>query len=152
MAKRDTRFTVTIKLRPGKDDDIIAWWSQQQKGDHATPGRQDAAKDALRAGIGLPPPPPPPNPLEGLIEQVQAVIAESTPSTDPEQVQRLIDQRVAQWQQRIENDLAAYIARVVSEQVQGIASAPPPPPVEPAPQVSEEQLERRANKLKKTTW
>lgn len=52
MAKVDKRETITIKLRPGRDDDLIRWWARLEGNKNST------IKSVLRSGLELPEPAP----------------------------------------------------------------------------------------------
>lgn len=85
---RQKRVTITLKLLPGKDDDLIDWWVSIPAG-----GRQSLVKGVLRAYAqqtsGLPPGSPQQDDatwiretlaaLPGYLEQVVARVAAAPP-------------------------------------------------------------------------
>ena len=81
---RQKRVTITLKLLPGKDDDLIDWWLSIPVG-----GRQSLVKGVLRAyaqqALGLPPKDDATwiretlSALPGYLEQVVARVAAAPP-------------------------------------------------------------------------
>lgn len=68
MAAKDKRFTLTVKLQCGADDDLIDWWKALPKGDHSnsTGSRNTYAKKVLRFAVDQ----------QGQIAKLEAALAE----------------------------------------------------------------------------
>lgn len=165
----DRRRTITVKLTPGKDDDLIRWWKKLEKGDHTTPngGKQEVAKRTLRLGIGLPQPQSEApaihitaqEAIEKLRDELYADLDRAlsnmpTAADDAhERIQQLEQYIYGQLNEAAQhiNDLYNRVDELMRRPVQP-SEAAPLPPVEPASQVTDERLNERTKRLKKTTW
>lgn len=139
-----TRETITIKLTPGKDDDLIAWWESLPLGDYQTPGRQRVIKQALRRALDMPATvePSSPQPLTVDLSELYALIAQ--------QRQQLDNQNA--WIQKIAEDLPGYVQGEISKALATGAPLPPPPTVEGGAQLDASAVEKRAKRLKDSQW
>lgn len=122
--RKQQRRGVTAQLVTGQDDDLIEWL------DSLTPGtRQQAIKDMLRVALGLPVPAPINN------------------GADLERVQYL-----ETWMHQMAgayNDLVRRMDSIASLPAAALTSSEP---VEAAPQMSADEQQQRAKKLKKASW
>lgn len=141
MGKRkQQRHALTVQLIAGVDDDLIQWAQGFQNGT-----RQQAVKYKLRQALDLPiPAPPSPAEVQALRAEFEAI---RLGNSDAARVQQLED-----WMQQMAtayNELVQRIDQLGSLPAAALTSSEP---MDSAPQITQEQQQARANKLKKAKW
>lgn len=164
---KDKRVTVTIKLTPGRDDDLIIWWRNLQKGTyHERSGKQEALKKFLRLGLDMP------EPEQGLTEEEKNRLAQleslvETLLNQPAGTSSVVDDKKflewADWTEKALNNLDARLKRKdqleqevkrLSDRVEQLLRSGLTGTFEQTEreQVTDKQLERRRQRLEKTDW
>lgn len=149
MAK-DKRYTLTVKLNATSDRDLINWVEGIPDGE-----RNQTVKNALRAALDLPIPAPPDPPevaalraqLAALSEAMEAWQAVGQNGADSDRVQY-----IEGWLNQMADAYNTLVRRV-----DNLASLPgavlvSPEPVEAVPQMSSDEQQKRAKKLKNASW
>jgi hypothetical protein len=138
-------FVATIKLNPQRDQDLINWLNQIPPG-----GRNAALKHVLRCGLDLPQPVTESAPVEklealaGEVSTLKQVVSrmpgliKSQAGSDPRMDE--LERMVINLQLKIEN------------MAMGIPQDDLSPVIDVAPELSIEDKQQRANKLKKASW
>lgn len=137
-AMADKRVTMTVKLRPGKDDDLIAWWQSLEPGNFETDGKQSIIKAVLRAGLELPQP-----------------HVETNGELDPltlDEIRQQLYQEWEQWTQQLIDSLPGYVQNEVEQRLNTPRPVAAPPPVEAADQIDQQTAMERKNRLSKANW
>lgn len=109
MSSKDKRETITVKLTPGKDDDLINWWNRLPKGTNL-PGentRQNILKTMLRTALDLPIPPADADALDRLTAEFAAAL-------DEERERRAALEQELQRQKTITANLPALVKQIAS--------------------------------------
>lgn len=125
MTTAKKRETATIKMTPGKDDDLIRWFRKLPKGE-----RNETLKNLLRAGLGKPIVDYHASVPEGLPERLEALEAQL-------EIQ-------AQW--------IDYLNRQLEGRTFVTSEGASPMLDEVQPRVDDDLLQQRAAKLKKAKW
>lgn len=143
----DKRDTLTIKFHPEKDRDLIEWWRGLLPGN-----RNHTVKAALRYALELPDPQETAQAdalsmiqadlaaVKQAVGRVPAIIRQTNGDSNNAQLMEIMG---------LVRQLSADVERL--KQGNG-NTADAPPDVEPAPQLENEDLDRRAKRLGKGKW
>lgn len=175
----DQRETITIKLTPGKDDDLIQWWQSLPKGDHKTDGRQGVVKSTLRAGLQYPIPEPQREKIEAIQheldqrrewdayrdEQITVLLqrlneVENTPNApnngiSTHQIEAMQREMYQEWEtltRQLVDSLPATVQQIVEEALNTPPTHRTPPPVQAVNQIDQQTAAEREARLKKASW
>lgn len=132
MATRNQREAITIQLVPGKDDDLIRWLSRVDKGK-----RDPAIKAAIRDGLKMPQPA-----AQQAGAEVSPLMLQQMQEFASVFAERMgwVEQWVGHFNQQIEAMSNSYRP---AEQASVL---------EVAPRMAQEDLTKRAAKIKKVKW
>lgn len=142
------RTSATIQLAPKRDADLIKWLERIPPG-----GRNAALKNTLRCGLELPIPVPQTDSIQKLESEVQTMreAMSRLPKQQPgmgvdnsrvDELERMIV-NVQDWMNSINRQLASLMTGAPIESL---------PILEAAPELTLEDRQNRANKLKKAKW
>lgn len=124
---KDNRVTLTVKLHPVKDADLIQWLENLPMGDHTSidTGRNFALKHLLRSALGLPIPTPTADAIQTLYTQTSAAFETVSAELDSQR------QRAADLQAELER-IAAVTANLPTIVKKLAPAAPTAPAVDTA--------------------
>lgn len=117
-----SRLSATLQLVGGQDDDLIRWVANIPLG-----GRNAAIKTVLRCGLELPQPAAP---------KTESIQNATVDMSRVDELERMVV--------NLQRQLALFMA--------GAPIESQPPILEAAPELTPEDRQQRANKLKKAKW
>jgi hypothetical protein len=119
-----TRVTVTLKLIPGKDDDLIRWWQS------SAPGRRNKLlKQVMRAYVS----------------------GVSSGETEQQQLSRIADDTA--WLRAALTEMPTHLAQIVAHLGAAAAETRPAAPQQGQEDaLSNEAVQRREKRIARTTW
>lgn len=137
----------TVQLVRGKDDDLIRWLERIPPG-----GRNAALKNTLRCGLELPTPAPETTSIQRLESELQTMRdAMSRLPISPRQQPGAVDTTRVDELERTVNEFMKIVSRQLASIVVG-APVEHFSTLEAAPELSIEDRQQRANRLKKAKW
>lgn len=151
MTTAHKRATLTAKLTPGKDDDLLDWLDALPNGVKNT-----TIKNTLRAGMGLAPVDYSADDLDALRQQLDAL--QQAVAAIPALVKHASIDGAAERLAVVETELGRvgewlnYLNARVEQATSDPALLPPSPPAEETQQLDTSALDARAAKLKRNQW